>query len=233
MDWQGVREKVVVGVITAVVLGGLALVWNFTSEGGLIRLIGGVPAKDLNPELTRLGEGIERAATKEELRARTASPKAEQLLPRAAVVAFDRDDLEQDRCPAGWRPFKNARARVIVGAGDPGGSPGKLGFDENAQRLTHYVLGQHGGSEVQTLKIGEMPNHLHMNERRFAFLRASGENVVDLGSLPVRKVVRGTAKYTDMLQSESAKFYDTKTAGEGNPHNNMPPFIALYFCKKD
>ena len=39
-------------------------------------------------------------------------------VPEGSVIAFDRSDLDQDTCPTGWKPFKESRGRMIVGAGD-------------------------------------------------------------------------------------------------------------------
>src|ERR1700730_14874455 len=61
-------------------------------------------------------------------------------VPRGAVMAFDRDDLTEDHCPVGWVPFLEARAHVIVGAGDPAKSPGKMAYDERGNKLQGYVL---------------------------------------------------------------------------------------------
>ena len=38
---KGIVEKVAIGVITAVVLAALALLWNWGSSGGLIGALGG------------------------------------------------------------------------------------------------------------------------------------------------------------------------------------------------
>jgi hypothetical protein len=69
-------------------------------------------------------------------------------VPRGAVMAFDRDDLTEDTCPIGWVPFLEARAHVIVGAGDPAKSPGKMRYDERQKLLQGYVLRQHGGEQT-------------------------------------------------------------------------------------
>jgi hypothetical protein len=99
-------------------------------------------------------------------------------VPRGAVMAFDRDDLGVDACPPGWSPFLEARARVIVGAGDPSKAPGKMAFDERGERLQDYVLRQHGGQQA------------------FA----------DLSRLQLATGVQ--------------------------PHSNILPYVALYYCKK-
>jgi hypothetical protein len=47
IDWKGVSEKVVVGLIVAAVLGALALLWNWGSSGGLVRALGGGTSADV------------------------------------------------------------------------------------------------------------------------------------------------------------------------------------------
>jgi hypothetical protein len=66
-------------------------------------------------------------------------------VPHGAVMAFDRDDLTDSSCPPGWRPFLEARARTIIGAGDPALAPGDNAVDDSGKKLLGYVLRQHGG----------------------------------------------------------------------------------------
>ena len=47
MTWQKTIEGVQIGLLTAVVIGVLGLIWNWTSAGGLVRLLGGVTQADL------------------------------------------------------------------------------------------------------------------------------------------------------------------------------------------
>jgi hypothetical protein len=42
LDGKALTEKILVGVISAVALGVLAVLWNWTSGGGLIRALGGL-----------------------------------------------------------------------------------------------------------------------------------------------------------------------------------------------
>ncbi len=137
-------------------------------------------------------------------------------LPRGAVLAFERDDLTADTCPDGWQPYKNARGRVIIGAGDPSESEGKFGFDETGNLLTQYVMRQHGGAETHTLIVAEMPSHRHSYVDRHVVAQEDDEIMTDGPS-------RGWGDHPR----------NTETAGGGKPHNNMPPYIALYFCKKE
>jgi hypothetical protein len=51
MNWQKIIEGVPGAVLAAVVLGALGLIWNWTSEGGLVRALGGVTQADLADDL--------------------------------------------------------------------------------------------------------------------------------------------------------------------------------------
>lgn len=147
----------------------------------------------------------------------------QRLFPRGAVVAFDRSELNLNRdsdgaCPEGWVLFRPAGGRFIVGAGshmnaDPNGSPlsSYPTFSDSPELAT-------GGSERHTLTVAEMPSHEH----RSSF--GGADTAVDIAGLNsgVNWGIRRT------IGPDS-----TSSAGGGQPHNNMPPFIALYFCKKD
>lgn len=149
-------------------------------------------------------------------------------VPRGAVLAFDRDDLDEDSCPPGWQPFLEARARSIVGAGDPSKAPGKYGSGQDGQPLKTYTHRQHGGVEQVALTKEEMPGHNH-----------PGSNS---GPTPYRTATR-TNEWTDYATApkDQAMGQDTKTGlplviqseGGSEPHNNLSPFIALYYCKKE
>ncbi len=44
---EGLGGKVLVGVLTAVILGVLTLLWNFASQGGVVHLLNGATTKDV------------------------------------------------------------------------------------------------------------------------------------------------------------------------------------------
>lgn len=46
--WKQVGEKVAIAVVAALVLGALTLLWNWASEGGVVRALGGVTVSELN-----------------------------------------------------------------------------------------------------------------------------------------------------------------------------------------
>ena len=102
----------------------------------------------------------------------------------------------------------------------------------NGRGLTPRSLGETGGSDAVTLLVAEMPTHTHS---------AQGYNVVG---------ARGTAQPGDVMgfdiaagSAENIRFLNNApttsvpmspmfvgTAGQGTPHENRQPFLALNFC---
>ncbi len=87
---KGIGEKVTIGVTTALVLGGLALLWNWATAGGLVRAMGGVTQSQLG---------------------------SAGFIPSGAILAFDTIPNAPVKCPDGWNPHRELRGRMVVGAG--------------------------------------------------------------------------------------------------------------------
>ncbi|MEM6933266.1 MAG: hypothetical protein AAF526_06705 [Pseudomonadota bacterium] len=133
-----------------------------------------------------------------------------------AVVAYD-----ADRCPKGWVSFKPAAARFIIGAG----GPLEFGYDtgENGQQLTlrgHRVI---GGSETHTLTLPEMPRHAH-----HVMVGQSGGNGPVVVSWELGEIGKG--KHAGLTEYVGGPV--GAQPGAASPHNNMPPYMALRFCRK-
>jgi microcystin-dependent protein len=73
-----------------------------------------------------------------------------------------------------------------------------------------------GGEEAHVLTKAEMPRHSHQER---------GSNRPD--------VANGGAIHAHDVDNGSFEKIITSEEGEGQPHNNMPPFIALTVCVKD
>ena len=127
-------------------------------------------------------------------------------IPSGAVIAFDRPS----GCPEGWTEFTDGGGRFIIGV-------------DGAKYKLPYVAGrpeyQMGGEEAHTLTVEEMPIHAHRIKRTSRSGGGVSGVFVDwnyMGEPNDKGAVDGTADN-----------------GGSQPHNNMPPYIALYFCKKD
>ncbi|MFQ3245375.1 MAG: hypothetical protein ACI9SP_002023 [Arenicella sp.] len=137
-------------------------------------------------------------------------------IPKGAVVAFDRTPSKP--CPEGWTVWREAMSRVIIGAGNPESAiEQKFNRDKNGIPLSARAYREHGGEELVTLKISEMPSHKH------DALRVPWGSLNWEGGKPAKFWDRNGGKYQN---------YKTGAAGENEPHNNMPPYVALYYCKK-
>lgn len=151
-----------------------------------------------------------------ELRKLIASQHLDAIPPNA-VVAFD------GPCPLGWAPFEQAAARVIIGAGQPTDPKHKFWYRQlpsggvEPLELTPRELRESGGEESHFLSLAEMPAHAHKT------LRA--ENTVGNGNFPSKEAMGQNGNVT-----ADGKTDDT---GGSRPHNTMPPYYALNFCKKN
>jgi len=199
---NNIASKVGVAVLSALILGLLAVIWQSVSDGALIRAFGGLTKSDV---------------------ANIAS------VPSGAVVAFD-----TETCPAGWTRFAKAHSRVIIGATEGTGFVAEYNADND---LSLRKRGEHGGAENITLTAGQMPDHQHITTPPVVSRSIYGwwfpwglsENVPKDFGHPVNE-----ENFTTGFRFESLSRYPLSSpAGAGQAHNNMPPYIALYFCKKD
>lgn len=76
-----------------------------------------------------------------------------------------------------------------------------------------YNAGGMGGSATHTLTIDEMPTHSH----RYIRTKSGGDTWWVAGS-------------NGIIFSET--YENTENAGSGHPHNNMPPYLAVYIWKR-
>ena len=78
-----------------------------------------------------------------------------------------------------------------------------------------YGGGATGGEETHTLTIDEMPSHLHKISSTLMWANKTGD------------VQAGTKTYHERSGKQT-----TQPAGGNQPHNNMPPYLAVYIWKR-
>lgn len=87
--------------------------------------------------------------------------------------------------------------------------------------LSEYFQGQQSGSETVTLLLSEIPAHSHT-------LSASTE--AGSTNLPAGAFTgTGSALYGPAANLQSMSFQALAPAGGDLPHNNMQPYLTLYF----
>jgi len=131
-------------------------------------------------------------------------------LLRTAILLIDTDQ----GCPTdlGWTTHEASMGRFVVGAGQGGG-------------LTNRPFGEQGGEESVQLTPETMPAHNHpirvsATEPQDDFLAGGGQ--------PVAAGINRDFSSEDFDRQYSGVLGVT---GGDQPHNNMPPYIALHFCE--
>jgi len=104
------------------------------------------------------------------------------------------------------------RGRTPIGAGQ---GPG----------LSDRTIGEQGGEEAVTLTTPEMPAHTHA-----AYATTQETNTTNpAGALPARKL--RTLLYRGGSPADTAMAADAiGVTGGGQPHDNMPPYLAMTWC---
>lgn len=89
--------------------------------------------------------------------------------------------------------------------------------------LTARRLGERGGTETVTLSEAQMPAHNHS-----AMASGTGANSRDPGDhVLATPLGRGSAIYQD--STNTGDFQQLQNTGGGQPHNNLQPFLSMYF----
>jgi microcystin-dependent protein len=91
--------------------------------------------------------------------------------------------------------------------------------------LSLHDLGESGGSETVTLLESEIPAHSHTLYCR----GAQGNRTSPKGNSIAR--LAGATPYSTSLSTPVAMAGESLAPGGGDaPHNNLQPFLTLYFC---
>lgn len=139
----------------------------------------------------------------------------DNMVPSGAIVAFDL----RGGCPTGWSEFTDAAGKVIIGVGEGAlkekkeinGRPVWLEL-----RLEDHKYRDEGGEEKHKLTTLETPIHAH-------YIKIRSEEI---------RIGEGGDKRNLIVLDETAQMA-TESSGAAKHHNNMPPYITLYSCKKN
>ena len=90
-----------------------------------------------------------------------------------------------------------------------------------------YTAGSTGGEATHTLTLYEMPNHYHILPYKVDWGNQTGIGSWHPMFVDGTMTDSGSGGYTGKWQS-----YTTQNNGGGEPHNNMPPYLAVYMWKR-
>ena len=91
-----------------------------------------------------------------------------------------------------------------------------------------YAAGSTGGEAEHTLTVNEMPKHNHVEQR----LSADGYQVSILDSMHDGHYSGSTFKVSQSDWFSNKEAITTRENGFSQPHNNMPPYVAMYVWKR-
>ena len=102
--------------------------------------------------------------------------------------------------------------------------------------LSPYDVGSKGGEERVKLKPVEMPKHSHnattVNpSEQSRGIGDDGPEVLEKNEAATRAIIGGS--YLRLPNRNHTHLLNIQPSGGNKHHNNMPPYIALYFCKMD
>jgi hypothetical protein len=208
-------DKVSVSVSTAVAMALLTFVWNWASNGGIVRALGGVTKDELLSNAALRGPQGERGPPGPQA-APSQQGQADRF-PKGMVVA----STEPCDMQLGWHDYLDAMGRVLVGAVPPKYSAARQNLDENSRPLSSRQQGDSGGSEGFVLSADNVPSQevtlwTKQTQVHIGYIKSSSN--ADNGN------------YTTMYGSDKASNVELKTTGKGTEHKYMPPFIAVHFC---
>lgn len=147
-------------------------------------------------------------------------------IPSGAIMAFDQPC---EKLPTGWSDFREGGGRFIIGA------------NEHSNSLSHYVaLGQTeggkkrpsvGGVETTVLRPENVPEHRHM--LNIGTSGAQYEKEQHLSRMPGLGIGEDFRTFAGrVLVSGSPNDFTSVQGKEVTGFTNIPPYVALYFCKK-
>ena len=91
-----------------------------------------------------------------------------------------------------------------------------------------YAAGSTGGEAEHTLTVDEMPTHDH-KIRLFTGINGVATTVSDTQQ---GKPLSSKWNEDNTLSSDTNQEHNIDVTGGGSPHNNMPPYLAVYAWKR-
>jgi hypothetical protein len=150
-------------------------------------------------------------------------------IPSGVIVA---SEYECAKLPGKWTNYTDAYGRVIVGA-VPEGPFKPSEMEHEVKDYSEYYVKTRRGEENVILIEDNLPSHHHK-----LFSKApnstngndpTGENYIMQGAFPGGH----DPWYILRAQDSPSTLGKSSDVGKNQSHYNMPPYVALYYCRKD
>lgn len=146
------------------------------------------------------------AANSEKLGGKTWAERLLDIYPIGSIYISVNSTSPASLFGGTWEQLKD---RFLLGAGDI------------------YAAGSTGGEATHTLTADEMPNHSHILPYKADWGNQNGIGSWEAMFVDGTMTDSGQDGYTGKWHS-----YQTQNNGGGKPHNNMPPYLAVYMWKR-
>lgn len=172
---------------------------------------------ELKDEMVTLPEGEEAPGTAPEINAgtfggMTVAQFVDMIYPVGSIYMSVRSTSPATLFGGTW---KQIMGRFLIGTGAP-----ELNDDGTSPGSYNYAAGAKGGEATHKLTVSEMPSHNHAYS-------GSGDNTDYTWAAPnlrLRYIYTEENPYPGILTSS----YE----GGGQPHNNLPPYLAVYMWQR-
>ena len=243
-------EQSIPPLLAVIVFAFLIWLWNWTTEGDVIRALGGLTDKDLQEQQRRdalrgpqgetgpqgeLGPQGETGPQGERGPQGETGPRGE-LGPQGETGPQGELGPQGEAGPQGERGPQGDAAFVPVGAvvafRSPDGCPMDQGWKEFKDGAGRFIagVGRHApydtyGNPVENLALGETGGHRTHRLTREELPAHSHEYVISTGSAS-RQYEGGSKNQFGKMDRTT----QTGPSGKNAPHGNMPPYVALHYC---
>lgn len=95
-----------------------------------------------------------------------------------------------------------------------------------------YLAGSTGGEAQHTLTISEMPSHTHLERGGNSYASSNGASLLVDSSKNGKDNGFVFDLHNDRREWVKSKAIETTPTGGSHPHNNMPPYLAVYAWKR-
>lgn len=130
----------------------------------------------------------------------------------------------------------SANPSTFMGGGWTQWGQGRVPVSVNTSDSDFSTAEKTGGAKTVTLTVSQMPSHKHstvQHDHGERYTSSSGYPIVYSSSgSTVGGAITATTTSGSIVKTELGGGYDTGTAGSGNAHNNLQPYITCYMWKR-